>query len=632
MAKVIGIDLGTTNSVVSVMEGGDPVVIPNQEGSRVTPSVVAFTKDGEILVGQVAKRQAVTNPENTVFSIKRFMGRRHDEVLEEIKLVPYKVVKAANGDARVEIRGKQYSPPEISAMILRKLKEAAESHLGETVTQAVITVPAYFNDSQRQATKDAGSIAGLEVLRIINEPTAASLAYGLDKKSDEQIAVYDLGGGTFDISILEMGDGVFEVKATNGDTHLGGDNFDQRIVDWIAEEFKRDNGIDLRNDRMALQRLREAAEKAKIELSSTLQTDINLPFITADATGPKHLVMTLTRAKLESLVADLIERTVGPCQNAMKDAGVTAKDIDEVVLVGGQTRMPKAQEQVTQLFGKEPHKGVNPDEVVAVGAAIQGAVLTGDVKGVVLLDVTPLSLGVETLGGAATPLVTRNTTIPARKSEIFSTAADNQSSVEIHVVQGERPLARDNRTIGRFHLTGIAPAPRGVPQIEVSFDIDANGILTVSAKDQATGKQQQIVITASSGLAKQEVDRMVKEAESHAADDARRREEIELRNQVDTVLYQTERELNERGAQLSDGDRRTIQQGIDEARDALRGDDQSRLTRARDGLTQAARTLAEAASRHGAGAGPSSSSQQPSSSTPPGVVDAELVDSDDRKS
>jgi len=629
MAKVIGIDLGTTNSVVSVMEGGDPLVIPNQEGSRVTPSVVGFTKDGEILVGQVAKRQAVTNPENTVFSIKRFMGRRYEEVLEEIKLVPYKVVKAANGDARVEIRGKQYSPPEISAMILRKLKEAAEAHLGETVTQAVITVPAYFNDSQRQATKDAGSIAGLEVLRIINEPTAASLAYGLDKKNDEQIAVYDLGGGTFDISILEMGDGVFEVKATNGDTHLGGDNFDQRIVDWIAEEFKRDNGIDLRNDRMALQRLREAAEKAKIELSSTLQTDINLPFITADATGPKHLVMTLTRAKLEALVADLVERTVGPCQNAMKDASVTAKDIDEVVLVGGQTRMPKAQEQVTQLFGKEPHKGVNPDEVVAVGAAIQGAVLTGDVKGVVLLDVTPLSLGVETLGGAATPLVTRNTTIPARKSELFSTAADNQDSVEIHVVQGERPLARDNRTLGRFHLTGIAPAPRGMPQIEVSFDIDANGILTVSAKDQATGKQQQIVITASSGLSKQDVDRMVKEAESNAADDARRREEIELRNQVDTVLYQTERELNERGAHLTDEERRTIQQQIAEAREAMRGDDQGRLTRARDGLTQAARTLSEAASRQATGGGPSSS--QPGSSTPPGVVDAELVDSDDRK-
>jgi molecular chaperone DnaK len=627
MAKVIGIDLGTTNSVVAVMEGGDPVVIPNQEGSRVTPSVVGFTKEGEILVGQVAKRQAVTNPENTVFSIKRFMGRRYDEVLEEMKLVPYKVVKAANGDVRVEIRGKQYSPPEISAMILRKLKEAAEAYLGQTVTQAVITVPAYFNDSQRQATKDSGSIAGLEVMRIINEPTAASLAYGLDKKKDEEIAVYDLGGGTFDISALEIGEGVFEVKATNGDTHLGGDNFDQRVVDWIAEEFKRDNGIDLRNDRMALQRLREAAEKAKIELSSTLQTDINLPFITADATGPKHLVMSLTRAKLESLVADLIERTVGPCQNALKDAGVTAKDIDEVVLVGGQTRMPKVQEQVTQLFGREPHKGVNPDEVVAVGAAIQGAVLTGEVKGVVLLDVTPLSLGVETLGGAATPLVTRNTTIPAKKSEIFSTAADNQSSVEIHVVQGERPLARDNRTLGRFHLTGISPAPRGVPQIEVSFDIDANGILTVSAKDQATGKQQQIVITASSGLSKQDVERMVKEAESHAVDDARRREEIELRNQVDSLAYQTERELNERGAQLSGDERQTIQQAIEQAREAMRGDDQSRLTGARDALTQAARTLSEAASRQS----PGGSSQPQGSSASQGVVDAELVDADDRK-
>jgi molecular chaperone DnaK len=625
MAKVIGIDLGTTNSVVAVMEGGDPLVIPNQEGSRVTPSVVAFTKDGEILVGQVAKRQAVTNPENTVFSIKRFMGRRHDEVLEEIKLVPYRVVKAANGDARIEIRGKEYSPPEISAMILRKLKEAAESHLGRTVTQAVITVPAYFNDSQRQATKDAGSIAGLDVLRIINEPTAASLAYGLDKKSDEQVAVYDLGGGTFDISILELGDGVFEVKATNGDTHLGGDNFDQRIVDWIADEFKRENGIDLRNDRMAVQRLREAAEKAKIELSSTLQTDINLPFITADATGPKHLVMALTRAKLESLVADLIERTIGPCQNAMTDAGVSADDIDEVVLVGGQTRMPKVQEQVAQLFGKEPHKGVNPDEVVAVGAAIQAAVLTGDVKGVVLLDVTPLSVGVETLGGAATPLVTRNTTIPALKSEIFSTAADNQDSVEIHVVQGERPLARDNRTLGRFHLTGIAPAPRGVPQIEVAFDIDANGILTVSAKDRATNKQQQIVITASSGLSKQEVDRMVKEAESHAADDARRREEIDLRNQVDSLAYQTERELTERGAQLTDEERRTVQLQLEEAREALRGDHQDRLTRARDGLTHAAGTLGKAASRQATGG---TSSQQQGSSTSSGVVDAELVDAD----
>ena len=540
MSKVIGIDLGTTNSVVAVMEGTEPIVIPNQEGSRVTPSVVAFTKDGEVLVGQIAKRQAVTNPENTVFSIKRFMGRRYDEVLEEIQLVPYKVVKAPNGDARVDIRGKQYSPPEISAMILRKLKEAAEAHLGSTVTQAVITVPAYFNDSQRQATKDAGKIAGLDVLRIINEPTAAALAYGLDKKDkkkDEEIAVYDLGGGTFDISILELGEGVFEVKATNGDTHLGGDNFDQRVIDWIAGEFKKDNGIDLRNDRMALQRLREAAEKAKIELSSTLQTDINLPFVTADASGPKHLVMTLTRAKLEALVADLIDRTVEPCRSAMKDAGVTASNVDEVVLVGGQTRMPKVQEKVTQLFGKEPHKGVNPDEVVAIGAAIQGAVLSGDVKGVLLLDVTPLSLGVETLGGVMTVLIPRNTTIPAKKSEVFSTAVDNQSSVEIHVLQGERPLARDNRTLGRFHLTGIPPAPRGTPQIEVTFDIDANGILTVSAKDQASGKQQQIMITASSGLSKQEVERMVKEAESNAAEDARRREEIELRNHTDSLVY-----------------------------------------------------------------------------------------------
>jgi len=620
MATVIGIDLGTTNSVVAVMEGGDPVVIPNQEGSRVTPSVVAFTRDGEILVGQVAKRQAVTNPENTIYSIKRFMGRRYEEVEEEIKLVPYKVVRAPNGDARVEIRGKQYSPPEISAMILRKLKEAAESHLGQTVTQAVITVPAYFNDSQRQATKDAGSIAGLEVLRIINEPTAASLAYGLDKKRDEQIAVYDLGGGTFDISVLEIGEGVFEVKATNGDTHLGGDNFDQRLVDWIADEFKRENGIDLRRDRMALQRLREAAEKAKIELSSTLQTDINLPFITADASGPKHLLNTITRARYEGLVADLIERTVGPCRQALKDAGLTGKDIDEVVLVGGMTRMPKVQEKVTQLFSRDPHKGVNPDEVVAIGAAIQGAVLTGDVKGVVLLDVTPLTLGVETLGGAATPLVPRNTTIPTRKSEIFSTAADNQSSVEIHVVQGERPLARDNRTLGRFHLTGIPPAPRGVPQIEVTFDIDANGILTVSAKDQAAGKQQQIVITGSSGLSKEEVERMVREADAHAAEDARRREEIELRNQVDSLAYQVGRDLSERGSQLSDDERRSIQQQLDEAREALRGEDRARLTRARDNLTDAARRLAEAA---GAGA---SSGQQRGTSGPEGVVDAELVD------
>src|SRR2546428_3708777 len=490
MAKVIGIDLGTTNSVVSTMEGGSPVVIPNQEGSRLTPSVVAFTKDGEILVGQVAKRQAITNPENTVFSIKRFMGRRYDEVQHEIKLVPYKVVRATNGDVRIEIRGKQYSPPEISAMILRKLKEAADAYLGQKITQAVITVPAYFNDSQRQATKDAGKIAGLDVLRIINEPTAAALAYGLDKKTDEQIAVYDLGGGTFDISILEIGQGVFEVKATNGDTHLGGDDFDQRVIDWIADEFKKEQGIDLSRDRMAVQRLKEAAEKAKIELSSTLQTEINLPFITADANGPKHLVITLTRAKLEQLVSDLIERTRGPVMKALEDAGLRANEINEVVLVGGQTRMPAIIEMVRKIFGKEPHKGVNPDEVVAIGAAIQAGVLKGDVKDVLLLDVTPLSLGVETLGGVMTRLIERNTTIPVRKSEIFSTAEDNQPAVEIHVLQGERELARDNKSLGRFRLEGIAPAPRGVPQIEGTFDIDANGILNVTARDKAIGREQ----------------------------------------------------------------------------------------------------------------------------------------------
>jgi molecular chaperone DnaK len=629
MGKLIGIDLGTTNSVVAVMEGGTPVVIPNQEGSRLTPSVVAFTKDGEILVGQIAKRQAVTNPENTVFSIKRFMGRRYDEVQQEVKLVPYRVVKAPNGDARIEIRGKQYSPPEISGMILRKLKEAAESHLGEKVTQAVITVPAYFNDSQRQATKDAGKIAGLDVARIINEPTAAALAYGLDKKTDEQIAVYDLGGGTFDISILEIGQGVFEVKATNGDTHLGGDDFDQRVIDWIADEFKKEQGVDLRRDRMALQRLKEAAEKAKIELSSTLQTEINLPFITADQTGPKHLVMTLTRAKLEGLVADLVERTAEPCRQAMKDAGVTAADVDEVVLVGGQTRMPKAQDLVKQLFGKEAHKGVNPDEVVAVGAAIQGGVLGGDVKDVVLLDVTPLSLGIETLGGAMTVLIPRNTTIPTRKSEVFSTASDNQTAVDVHVLQGERPLAKDNRTLGRFRLEGIPSAPRGMPQIDVAFDIDANGILNVSAQDKASGKQQQIAITASSGLSKQEVDRMVKEAEANASDDARRRQEIELRNQTDTLVYSTERALAEHGAKLADAERSTVEQALNEAREAVKGDDIERIRRSQESLSRVSKTLADAVYREsrGGGSGPQSSGAPKNGD----VVDAEFRNIDDRK-
>jgi molecular chaperone DnaK len=620
MSKVIGIDLGTTNSVVAVMEGDEPVVIPNQEGSRVTPSVVAFAKDGEVLVGQVAKRQATTNPENTIFSIKRFMGRRYDEVQEEIALVPYKVVRAPNGDVRIEIQGRMYSPPEISARILGKLKEAAEAYLGGKVTQAIITVPAYFNDSQRQATKDAGQIAGLEVLRIINEPTAASLAYGLDKKKDEEIAVYDLGGGTFDISVLEIGEGVFEVKATNGDTHLGGDNFDQRIVDWIAEEFKREHGIDLRNDRMALQRLREAAEKAKIELSSTVQTEINLPFITADATGPKHLVMTLTRAKLEALVGDLIDRTIEPCRRVMKDANVSTTDIDEVVLVGGQTRMPKVQEVVKQFFGREPHKGVNPDEVVAIGAAIQGGILAGDVKGVVLLDVTPLSLGVETLGGVTTVLIPRNTTIPIKKNEMFSTAADNQSSVDIHVVQGERPLARDNRTLGRFQLVGIAPAPRGVPQIEVAFDIDANGILTTSAKDTATGKQQQITITASSGLSKEEVSRMVREAESHASDDARRRQEIELRNETDALVYSVERSLTEEGGKLSAEERSNIERALNDTRAALSGSDLDRIKQAQEALRRAGSTFEQARSR--------TAQEQPGSGTrwSPEVIDAEVVD------
>src|SRR5690349_911543 len=620
MAKVIGIDLGTTNSVVSVVEGGNPTVIANQEGSRLTPSVVGFTKDGEILVGQVAKRQAITNPENTIFSIKRFMGRRYDEVTSEIKLVPYKVLKAQNGDARVESRGKVYSPPEISALVLRKLKEAAEAYLGEKVTQAVITVPAYFNDSQRQATKDAGTIAGLEVQRIINEPTAAALAYGLDKKKDETIAVYDLGGGTFDISTLEIGEGVFEVKATNGDTHLGGDDFDQRVMDWIAEEFKKEHGIDLRKDRMALQRLKESAERAKIEPSTTVQTEINLPFITADASGPKHLVLTLTRAKLESLVADLVDRTLGPCRQAMQDAGVSAKDINEVILVGGQTRMPKVQDVVKSLFGREPHKGVNPDEVVAVGAAVQGAVLTGEVKDLLLLDVTPLSLGIETLGGVMTTLLPRNTTIPTKKSARFTTAADSQPSVEVHVLQGERPMARDNRTLGRFHLDGIPPAPRGVPQIEVTFDLDANGIVNVSAKDKATNKEQKITITASSGLSKDEVDRMQKDAELHAEEDKKRREEIENRNRADQAVYQAERMPKDAGDKLSASDKQPVEAAIQGVKDAIEKNDAATIKTALDTLTQAQHKAAEALYRTtqtaGAGAGAGASSSGSSSSGP----------------
>src|SRR5436853_780441 len=579
MAKIIGIDLGTTNSVVAVLEGCEPKVIPNEEGSRTTPSVVGFSKSGERLVGQVAKRQAITNPENTIFSIKRFMGRRYEEVNDEMKMVPYKVVRQGDHVA-VVAQGKDYTPPQVSAMILQKLKTAAEDYLGQSVTEAVITVPAYFNDSQRQATKDAGKIAGLNVLRIINEPTAAALAYGLDKKKDETIAVYDFGGGTFDISMLEVGEGVVEVKATNGDTHLGGDDLDDRVIEWLVAEFKKNEGIDLAKDRMALQRLKEGAEKAKIELSTAMETEINLPFITADASGPKHLQVKLTRAKLEQLVDDLLQRTMAPVKQALADAGVDPQKIDEVVLVGGSTRMPKVQQLVREYSGKEPHKGVNPDEVVAVGAAIQGGVLTGDVKDVLLLDVTPLSLGIETLGGVMTPLIQRNTTIPTRKSETFSTATDNQTSVEVHVLQGERPLARDNRTLGRFHLVGLPPAPRGMPQVEVTFDIDANGIVNVSAKDLGTGKEQKITITSSSGLNKNEVERMMKEAESHADEDKKRRDEIEARNRADQAIYGAERMIKDAGEKLSADDRQAIESAIDTAKKAIEANDAPAIQRA----------------------------------------------------
>ena len=594
MSKIIGIDLGTTNSVVAVMEGGEPVVITNPEGSRLTPSVVAFTKTGERLVGQVAKRQAVTNPENTIFSIKRFMGRRFTEVTEEMKMVPYTVVAASNGDVRVKIGNEEYAPPQISAMVLQKLKQAAEEYLGSAVTRAVITVPAYFNDAQRQATKEAGKIAGLEVMRIVNEPTAAALAYGLDKKKDETIAVYDFGGGTFDISILEVGEGVVEVKATNGDTHLGGDNLDQRVIDWIITEFKKTDGIDLSKDRMALQRLKEAAEKAKMELSTVMETDINLPFITADQSGPKHLQMKLTRAKFEQLVDDLLQRTVGPTKQALSDAGLDPSKIDEVVLVGGSTRIPRVQQIVKELFGTDPHKGVNPDEVVAVGAAIQAGVLAGEVKDLLLLDVTPLSLGIETLGGVMTTLIPRNTTIPTRKSEVFSTAADSQTSVEVHVLQGERPLARDNRTLGRFQLVGIPPAPRGVPQVEVTFDIDANGIVNVSAKDLGTGKEQKITITASSGLSKDEVERMMKDAESHADEDKRRKEEIEARNRADQAVYAAEKMLQDMGPKLSGSDKAAVETAIEQLKSAISSNDTAAMNRAMESLTQAQHHAAEA--------------------------------------
>jgi molecular chaperone DnaK len=638
LSKIIGIDLGTTNSVVAVMEGSEAKVIPNAEGNRTTPSVVAFSKSGERLVGQVAKRQAVTNPENTVFSIKRFMGRRYDEVSEEMKMVPYKVARTGDGGVRIETGGKSYSPPEISAMILGKLKQSAEDFLGEKVERAVITVPAYFNDAQRQATKDAGKIAGLTVERLVNEPTAAALAYGLDKKKNQTIAVYDFGGGTFDISILEVGEGVVEVKSTNGDTHLGGDNIDQRIIDWLLAEFKKDQGVDLAKDPMALQRLKEAAEKAKIELSTAQETDVNLPFITADASGPKHLNIKLGRSKLEQLVEDIIKRSAEPCRQALKDAGLEASQVDEVVLVGGQIRMPAIQKLVTELFGKEPHKGVNPDEVVAIGAAIQGGVLRGDVKDLLLLDVTPLSLGIETLGGVFTKLIDRNTTIPTKKSEVFSTAADNQTSVEVHVLQGEREMARDNRTLGRFHLVGIPPAPRGMPQVEVSFDIDANGIVNVSAKDLGTGKEQKITITASSGLSESDIERMVKDAESHSDEDKKRRETVEARNRLDSLLYATEKTYEENRDKLSADDKGALETALAEAKKALDGDDADAIRAAADTLEQASHKLAEAMYRQ-TQAQQAAGGPQPGGGAEPGaeaggedeVIDAEYVDVEEKK-
>jgi molecular chaperone DnaK len=639
MGKIIGIDLGTTNSCVAVMEGGEPKVIPNEEGGRTTPSIVAFTKSGERLVGMVAKRQAITNPENTVYSIKRFMGRRLNEVGDEMKMVPYKVV--AKGDnVAVLAQGHEYTAPEISAMILQKLKKAAEDYLGQSVTEAVITVPAYFNDAQRQATKDAGKIAGLDVKRIVNEPTAAALAYGLDKKKDETIAVYDFGGGTFDISILEVGDGVIEVKSTNGDTHLGGDNLDQRIVDWLITEFKNESGLDLhsKGNEMALQRLKDAAERAKIELSTAQETEINLPFITADASGPKHLVRTLSRAKLEQLVADLLEKSVGPCKQAMKDAGVDASKIDEVVLVGGQTRMPAIQELVKKLFGKEPHKGVNPDEVVAIGAAVQAGVLAGDVKDLLLLDVTPLTLSIETMGGVATSMIPRNTTIPTKKSETFSTAADNQTEVEVHVMQGERPMAAQNRTLGKFKLGGIMPAPRGVPQIEVTFDIDANGILNVSAKDNATGKDAKIAITSSSGLSKEEVERMAKDAEAHAAEDKEAKEKIEARNQLDSMVYNVEKMLKDGGEKVDAADKGDVESALAEAKTVLTSEPStSELEAAKEKLTTASHKLAEAVYKaNAAGASAPTDGDAAAAGTADegkkdeGVIDAEYVDSDQK--